>query len=412
MHIGDTPDEAAFRAEARAWLSTQASERDPEASAEDTDLTGHIAMCRTWQATLAEHGWAGITWPATFGGRGGTAVQASIFAEEQARFDVATGAFAVAIGMVGPTLIAHGSPEQQERFLTPMLRGEHVWCQLFSEPDAGSDLASLGTRAERRDGRWVINGQKVWTSLGQHSDWAILLARTDPDVPKHAGITYFCVDMRSPGIEIRPLTQITGVAHFNEVFLTDVEVDDDCVIGAVGDGWSVARTTLTSERAFIGGGTGGWNVNQLIDTARRLGRSSEPLVRQRLAEAHCRAETLTYLGYRLRTAMSQGRMPGPEMYVLKLAYARHWAATADLAMDLLGAEAMLGDFSPVSTDGQTSDDGGLDDRWQSMFLSQYAIRLGGGTDEVQHNIIGEQGLGLPREPSADRGVPWREAART
>lgn len=409
MDIGDTPHEAAFRAEARAWLSSVATERDRADSHDIDDLGAHIERCRQWQATLADHGWAGITWPAEFGGRGGSAVQSSIFAEEQARFEVSTGAFAVAIGMVGPTLIAHGTPDQQQRWLTPMLRGEHVWCQLFSEPGAGSDLAALGTRAERRDGAWIVNGQKVWTSLGQFADWAILLARTDADAPKHAGITYFCVDMRSPGIEIRPLTQITGVAHFNEVFLNDVVIDDSCVIGGVNDGWTVARTTLTSERAFIGGGTGGWSVSQLIDLAQRTGRSTEPLVRQRLAEAHCRAETLTYLGYRLRTAMSQGRMPGAEMFVLKLAYARHWAETANVAMELLGASATLGDFSPA---GAGADDlADIDTQWQAMFLNQYAIRLGGGTDEVQHNIIGEQGLGLPREPSADRGVPWKELAR-
>jgi alkylation response protein AidB-like acyl-CoA dehydrogenase len=410
MHIGDTDDEAAFRAEARAWLKEHAPARHGGEHAVSEDLGDHVAHCRTWQATLAEHGWAGITWPAAYGGRGGTAIQSAIFAEEQANVDVATGAFAVAIGMVGPTLIAHGTHEQQERFLGAMLRGEHVWCQLFSEPGAGSDLASLGTRAERVNGRWVVNGQKVWTSLGQHADWGILLARTDPDAPKHAGITYFLVDMRTPGIEVRPLTQITGVAHFNEVFLTDVVIDDDCVVGAIGDGWSVARTTLLSERSFIGSGTGSWSVDQLIDTARKLGRDRDPVVRQQLAAAVCRARVLEFLGYRMRTAMSQGRMPGPEMFVLKLAYARHWAATADTAMSVLGTSATLGDFSPASAAHTDNDPLADDDTWQTMFLTQYAIRLGGGTDEVQHNIIGEQALGLPREPSADKGVPWRELA--
>jgi alkylation response protein AidB-like acyl-CoA dehydrogenase len=406
MHIGDTPQEAAFRAEARAWLEANATLRDPSAPAPEMDLATHVGHCRSWQATLADHGWAGITWPAEFGGRGGSAIQSAIFSEEQARFDVATGAFAVGIGMVGPTLIAHGTPDQQQRFLSAMLRGEHIWCQLFSEPGAGSDLASVGTRAERTDGGWVVNGQKVWTSLGQFADWGILLARTDPSVPKHAGITYFCVDMTTPGIEVRPLTQITGVAHFNEVFLTDVFIPDEGIIGAVGDGWSVARTTLLSERSFIGSGTGQWSVEDLIDTAQRLGCNDDPVVRQGLAAAVCRARTLDYLGYRLRTAMSQGRMPGAEMYVMKLAYAKHWAATADTAMAILGAAGSLGDFSPASATHHV--DG--DDKWASMFLTQYAIRLGGGTDEVQRNIIGEQALGLPREPAADRGVPWKELA--
>jgi alkylation response protein AidB-like acyl-CoA dehydrogenase len=289
-----------------------------------------------------------------------------------------------------------------------MLNGEHLWCQLFSEPGAGSDLASLGTRAERVEGGWVVNGQKVWTSLGQFADWGILLARTDPDAPKHAGITYFGLDMTSPGIEVAPLTQITGVAHFNEVFLTDVFIPDDNVVGAVGDGWSVARTTLMSERSFIGSGTGSWNVDQLIDTARQRGLTADPSIRQQLAGAVTRARTLEFLGYRLRTAMVQGRMPGPEMYILKLAYARHWAATAEVAMAVLGAEGMLGDFAPHPSGAASLDS----QWWQTMFLNQYAIRLGGGTDEVQGNIIGEQALGLPREPSVDRGVPWRELARS
>jgi alkylation response protein AidB-like acyl-CoA dehydrogenase len=410
MHIGDTPDEAAFREGARTWLSAHAQPRLGADAPAEVDLGVHVERCREWQATLAEHGWAGITWPAEVGGRGGTAIQSAIFAEEQAHFDVPTGVFAVATGMVGPTLIAHGTPTQRERFLGAMLRGEHVWCQLFSEPGAGSDLAALATRAERVDGRWVVNGQKVWTSLGQYADWGILLARTDPDAPKHAGITYFLVDMHAPGIEVRPLTQITGVAHFNEVFLTDVVIDDDCVVGAVGDGWSVARTTLLSERSFIGSGTGSWSVDQLIDTARQTGRLADPVIRQQIAAAVCRARTLEFLGYRMRTAMSQGRMPGPEMYVLKLAYARHWAATAETAMAVLGTAGTLGDFSPASTGHDHGAPGDPDETWQTMFLTQFAIRLGGGTDEVQHNIIGEQALGLPREPSADRGVPWRELA--
>jgi alkylation response protein AidB-like acyl-CoA dehydrogenase len=407
MDINETPDQTAFRQQARAWLERHASLRDGGAHrTDDVALADHIEACRKWQAVLCEHGWAGITWPGEFGGRGGTAVQAAIFAEEQAKFDVATGAFAVAVGMVGPTLIAHGSPDQQQRWLGPMLSGDHVWCQLFSEPGAGSDLASLATRAERVDGGWLVNGQKVWTSLGQFSDWGILLARTDPDAPKHAGITYFCVDMTTPGIEVAPLTQMTGVAHFNEVFLTDVFIADDNVVGGVGDGWSVARTTLMSERSFIGSGTGGWSVDQLVDAARQRGVSNDPVVRQQLAAAVCRARTLEFLGYRLRTAMVHGRMPGPEMYVLKLAYARHWAATAEVAMSLLGADGMLGDFAPHATAGES------DQWWQTMFLNQFAIRLGGGTDEVQGNIIGEQALGLPREPSVDRGVPWRELARS
>jgi acyl-CoA dehydrogenase len=400
MHIGDSPEEAAFRAEARAWLEQHAALRSPGAPERHDDLAAHVKQCVEWQHTLYDHGWAGITWPSQFGGRGGTAIQAAIFDEEQARFDVATGAFAVSIGMVGPTLMAHGSPEQQQQYLGPMLRGDHLWCQLFSEPGAGSDLASLATRAELDGDEWVVNGQKVWTSLGQFAHYGILLARTDPNVPKHQGITYFIVDMRSPGIEVRPLVQITGVAHFNEVFLTDVRIPAANVIGEVGGGWKVANTTLTSERAFIGSGGGSWSVPDLIETARRRGRTDDPTVRQELMAAYCRAQTLTYLGYRMRTAMSQRRMPGPEMFIMKLAYAQHWARTMDAAMAVLGPDATLW--------GDDAVDSGV---WQQYFLSQFAIRLGGGTDEVQHNIIGERGLGLPREPSNDRDVAWKDLVR-
>jgi alkylation response protein AidB-like acyl-CoA dehydrogenase len=400
MHIGDSPEEAAFRAEARSWLEQHAQLREPGAPERHDDLGDHVARCVEWQHVLYDEGWAGITWPKEFGGRGGTAIQSAIFGEEQARFDVATGTFAVGIGMVGPTLMAHGTPEQQQRYLPPMLRGDEIWCQLFSEPGAGSDLASLGTRAVLDGDHWVVNGQKVWTSLGQFAHFGILLARTDPDVPKHQGITYFLVDMRSPGIDIRPLTQITGVAHFNEVFLSDVRIPVENVVGGVGGGWAVANTTLTSERAFIGSGGSGWNVADLIEVARTLGRTDDPVVRQELMQAHCRAQALTYLGYRLRTAMSQRRLPGPEMFIMKLAFANHWAATMDTAMAVLGADAML-----------AGDDAPEHGAWLQWFLSQYAIRLGGGTDEVQHNIIGERGLGLPREPSTDRDVPWKDLMR-
>lgn len=404
MHIGDSPHEAAFRAEARAWLSQHATRVDEggrgATDSHHNDLAAHVVKCREWQSVLYEHGWAGITWPTQYGGRGVGAIEAAIFAEEQAQFDVATGSFAVSIGMVGPTLMVHGTPEQQERHLGPILRGDEVWCQLFSEPGAGSDLAGLGTRAVLDGDTWVVNGQKVWTSMGQFAEYGILLARTDPDAPKHGGITYFIVDMKTPGIEVRPLTQITGVAHFNETFLTDVRIPAENVVGTVHEGWKVAHTTLANERNFIGSG-GSWTVEMIIDLAQRHGRSTDPVIRQRLAEAECRAATLRYLGFRMRTAMSQKRMPGPEMLVLKLAFARHWAQSADLVADILGADMMLwGDDAPDAN------------AWGHHLLSQFAVRIGGGTDEIQANIIAERGLGLPREPDPSKGMPWRETARS
>lgn len=402
MHIGDTPEEAAFRTQARTWLEQHAAVRASsggEAVDHARDLHGHIQQCRDWQRVLFDHGWAGITWPTEFGGRGASAIQSAIFAEEMARFDVATGAFAVSIGMVGPTLIAHGTPAQQERHLTPILKGEEVWCQLFSEPGSGSDLASLGTRAERDGDTWVVNGQKVWTSFGQFADFGILLARTDVEAPKHAGITYFIVDMRTPGIDVRPITQITGVQHFNETFLTDVRIPHANIIGEVDGGWKVAQTTLMNERSHIGSGSS-WSVDQLVSLANRSGLAQDPVVRQRLASVYCRAETLKYLGLRMRTAMSQKRMPGPEALTLKLAYAKHWRSSADVAMELLGAAGTL-----------WGSDAAESNQWGHHLLSQFAIRIGGGTDEIQHNIIAERGLGLPREPMPDKDLPWRQLKR-
>src|SRR6478735_2390873 len=263
MDFEESPEETAFRAEVREWLAARAKRRqpgtDPEHFYSSSDSSAeadaaHVRACKAWQRTLYDAGWAGIAWPKEFGGRGGAGWQQRIFNEEQSRFDVAAGVFAVGIAMAGPTIIAWGTEDQQQRFLTPMLSGEHVWCQLFSEPGAGSDLAGLRTRAVRDGEQWVVNGQKVWTSGAHHSDWGLLLARTDLDAPKHKGITAFLLDMRTPGIEVRPLRQINGMAHFNEVFFTDVAIPDACRLGPVNEGWRVANTMLSNERAMIGGG--------------------------------------------------------------------------------------------------------------------------------------------------------------
>src|SRR5439155_7822243 len=225
MDFEDSPQDAAFRAEAAAWLKEHAEPLGkPYDWSRDGEHPDYVKRCKQWQHTLYEGGWAAITWPKEYGGRGDSGWHQTIFNQEAARYDVSTGAFAVGIGMCGPTLIVHGTEEQKQRHLGAMLRGEEVWCQLFSEPEAGSDLAGLKSRAVRDGDVFIVNGQKVWNTLAQHSDWGILLARTNPDVPKHKGITYFLVDMRTPGIDVRPLRQITGHAHFNEVFLTDVAI--------------------------------------------------------------------------------------------------------------------------------------------------------------------------------------------
>ena len=395
MDFDESPEESAFRTEARAWLAANA----PTSTAPGYGDRRHLEHAKAWQAILADAGWACITWPVTYGGRGGTGTEASIFAEEQAALGITVGAFAVGIGMAGPTIIAHGTPDQKERFLRPLLRGEEVWCQLFSEPGAGSDLAGLATRAVRDGDEWVVTGQKVWTSGAHESDWGILLARTDPDQPKHRGITYFLVDMHSPGIEIRPLRQMTGAAHFNEVFLTDVRIPHENVLGDVNGGWGVAMTTLANERVFIGGGGTGPSFDDLVDLARELGRTDDADVRQELAATHTRLEIIRYLGLRIRTATSKGGMPGAEASVMKLFYAGHLKRLGDLAMAIEGASGMLlGDDAPAAG------------AWQQQLLSAPSIRIAGGSDEVQRNIMGERVLGLPAEPRLDKTMPWRELA--
>jgi alkylation response protein AidB-like acyl-CoA dehydrogenase len=405
VDIDDTPEEAAFRAEARDWLDAHALPKGhpddfsaglwTDAYDEDT----YIARCRDWQHTLFEGGWAGITWPKAHGGRGGKPIEQVIFNQEQARYGVSNGAFMISIGMAGPTILGHGTDEQRDRFLAPMLRGDELWCQLFSEPGAGSDLANLATRAERDGDEWVVDGQKVWTSSPDRARWGMLLARTDADVPKHRGISYFLLDMATPGIDARPLRQMTGESHFSEVFLDDVRIPAGNLLGGEGEGWRVAQTTLNSERSSIAGGVGATPA-ALVDLARGLGKTTDPLGRQRLVDAHIRFELLRFLRYRSQTALSQGRRPGAEASVMKLAYARYMKALTEAAVDLQGAHGLL-----AGADGA----GGT--MWRRRFLHSPSLRIAGGSDQVQANIVGERALGLPAEPRDDKEVPYRELAR-
>ncbi|HEV3264705.1 MAG TPA: acyl-CoA dehydrogenase family protein [Acidimicrobiales bacterium] len=400
MNFDDSADDAEFRREVSVWLADHAQLRtgldDWSRNHEHPD---YVKRCREWQYSLYEGGWGAITWPAEYGGRGESSWHQTIFNQEAVKYDVSAGAFAVGIGMCGPTLIAHGNEEQKQQHLGAMLRGEEVWCQLFSEPDAGSDLAGLKTRALRDGDEFVVNGQKVWTSGAQHSDWAILIARTRPDVPKHQGITYFLVDMRTPGIEVRPLRQITGFAHFNEVFLTDVAVPVENVVGAIDNGWAVTHTTLSNERTLIGGGGQGITTEQVLDLARRLGGSRDPLVRQHVAAFYTRTQLLRFMNYRVQTALSHGRQPGPEAATTKLLVSQHMSLTGDLLMELVGTNGMLADGSAV--------DNGA---WETAFLNQWMSKLGGGTDNIQRNSLGERVLGLPREPRTDKDVPFSALA--
>ena len=407
MDFDDTPEEAAFRAEASSWLVAHAP---PKGSPDDfstgflegtMDPDEFMERAKAWQRLLVDEGWAGITWPKAYGGRGAGSMDSVIWAQEANKFGVAVNTFAVGIGMAGPTILRHGTDEQKARYLRPVLRGDEVWCQLFSEPDAGSDLANISTKAVRDGDEWVVTGQKVWTSGAAESDWGILLARTDPDRPKHKGITYFLVDMKTPGFDVRPLRQMTGSEHFSEVFMDEVRIPHENVLGEVNEGWACAMTTLSNERGLIAGGNKSSDIGVLIELARKRGRSHDPILRQAMADCWIRQQIQRYHGFRLQTALSKGLAPGPETSVMKLFAAEYLRRLGNTSLALLGPEgALLSADSPAGQD------------WQQRFLFAPAIRIAGGSNEVQRNIMAERVLGLPRELQADRETAFRDLGRT
>ena len=408
MDFEDSPELAAFRAEVRSFLDEHAELRRGDdrdwsrnGAATDPDVAAdYRRRCTEWQRTLFDHGWAGLTWPVAFGGRGLSAAHQIVFNQELARYDVTSGFLTAAMALVGPTLMAHGTPEQQQRYLAPLLSGEEAWCQLFSEPGAGSDLAALATRAVADGDEWVVNGQKVWTSSAQHADFGILIARTDPDVPKHEGLTYFVVDMRTPGVDVRPLVQAQGVAHFNEVFLDDVRIPAENVVGAVGDGWKVARTTLRSESSMISGAGQATNFAAVLANCQRVGRTADPVVRQELARVFTDEQIMRWMSMRTQTAVMTGRRElALHGSLLKNFFTRALTRRVNLAVDVEGPEGML--WTDAEGEGF----------WQYQFLNQFAPKIGGGTEEVHRNNLGEQALGLPREPAVDKDVPWSGSRR-
>ena len=406
MDFTDSPSDAEFRAELRAWLAAHATARTGEPTgfgalvAQGDDEAALVAHARDWQRALHAGGWAAIHWPREAGGRGATPMQAYIYAQELAAYDVPLDIFSIGLGMVGPTLIAWGTPEQKERYLQPMLEGSEIWCQLWSEPDAGSDVAALRTRAERDEatGRWVINGQKIWTSGAQWCRYGLAIVRTDPTVPKHKGISAFIIDMQAPGVDVRPLREMSGGTTFNEVFFTDVVVEADALVGPVNQGWQVALTTLAHER-FTAGliGITAMAVEPLLSLATQpmsgTPAAADPLVRDRLAEVYTRHKALTLTIFRTLTAIERGQLPGPEGSTLKLAWSRLATMEAELAMSILGPTGLL--------TGPSAPRGG---EWATAFSFAPSYHLGGGTDEVQKTILGERVLGLPKEPAAPQQV--------
>ena len=390
MDFSDTPEQAAWRAECRDWIAQALERLDPGLDA--------IARSKAWQAEKFDAGFAKITWEPVLGGRNGTPTEQIVFAQEEAAQKTPFDLFTIGLNFVGPTLRTHGTPEQIETYLRPLLRGDTIWCQAFSEPSAGSDSAGLATKAVRDGDEWVVDGQKVWTSHAHFADFAEVLCRTNPDAPKHRGITAFIVDLRAPGVTVRPLKQMTGTADFNEIFLDEVRVPHENVIGGVDDGWNVAVTTLANERSSLGGGrTGRSSVpERLAELARRHGTLDET-ARQRIADIHIRSEIARFMSMRTLTAALQGRQPGPEGSVAKLGATKLALASAQLGIDLLGPAGMLAE--------------GEDARWVRKFLWSPAHRIGGGTDEVNRNIVAERALGLPGEPRTDDTLPWRDVPR-
>ena len=399
-------DEAAFRAEVRVWIARRApgaavGSRSGGFSASAVDEERVARECRAWQRQRFEGGWAGLSWPVEHGGRGLPASFERIFAEEQSVAGISTASLQVGLGMVGPTIITHGTPEQRDRHLGPILEGEEGWCQLFSEPGAGSDLAAVACRAALDGDEWVLDGQKVWTSGAHHSQWGILLARTAPDHPKHRGITCLLVDMTTPGIEVKPLRQMTGGTHFSDVFLTGVRVPSTSVLGEVNGGWGVALTTLMFERGVLGGTNLGPDAQDVLDLAVEHGRSDDPTFRDALARTYSRERILGFLGERTRAGASRGTLRGYEGSVAKLAHAQHVRETSALALRVLGPSAVL---AGADAPGEGS--------WGQFFLGAPSYRIAGGTDEIQRNLIAERGLGLPTEPRTDRSLPFRDLLRS
>jgi acyl-CoA dehydrogenase len=399
MDFEDTKEEAAFRADAEAWFKANVP-----TTAELDGMDG-MQRAKYWQAKKVAAGWACIRWPKEYGGRDANAIENVILNQEEAKVSAPeTGVFGIGQGMAAPTLMTWASDEDKQRFVPRLATGEDIWCQLFSEPAGGSDLAALRTKAVKDGDDWVINGQKIWTSGAHYSDWGILVVRTDPNVPKHQGLTYFYVDMKSAGIEIKPIRQISGESNFNEVYFTDVRIPDSQRLGAVGQGWKVSLTTLMNERASIGSGGGGVR----FDTVKKLAESvnigerpaiEDSAVRAKLASWYVQEAGLKYTAYRTLSALSRGAIPGPENSIGKLVGAVKSQDMASFAIDLMEQEGIVRD-------------GDYDEAFGSLFQDTYmaipGLRIAGGTDEIMANIIAERVLGLPQEPRADKGIPFSE----
>jgi alkylation response protein AidB-like acyl-CoA dehydrogenase len=405
MNFDDTPLEAQFRAEAQTFLSANATLKvdvPPRKETEDE----YISRARAWQKLKSENGWACLGWPKEYGGRDAQPMELIIWGQEESRYDVPVGPYAIGLGMCGPTMIAYASEAHKAERLPRMSAGEDIWCQLFSEPGAGSDLANLRTRCERDGDDWVINGQKTWTSGAHFCDWGILVTRSDPTVAKHKGLTFFFLDMKSPGVETRPIKQISGDANFNEVYFTDVRIPDHQRLGAVGDGWTVSLTTLMNERLAVGD-AGGSDVPHLMELLGKVDVDGSPAlenasVREKVANWYCQMSGLQNTKYRVMSALSSGKTPGPESSITKVISANKMLDIGSFGIDLMDMGGIL-----VDRDGDE-----MNSRlFQGSFMGGPGYRIAGGTDEVLRNIIAERVLGLPQDVRVDKGIPFNEIAQ-
>jgi alkylation response protein AidB-like acyl-CoA dehydrogenase len=371
--------ESDFREELRGWLQTHPPDPEPPQGA---DEDAHHAWRRGWQRQLYDGGWAAPHWPVEYGGRGATLTESAIYFEEIGRARVPLAANILGLLLGGPTLMVWGAPGQKERHLAPILSGEEIWCQGFSEPDAGSDLAALKTRAVRDGEGWAISGQKVWTSGAQYSKWCMLVARTDGDAPKHKGLTYFLMDMEQEGVQVRPLRQITGESEFNELFLDGARVPDANIVGGVGNGWKVALTTLMNERAGLGF-TLQIRLRQLLDDLRveaaARGLLEDPRCADALAELHMRCESIRLLAWKGLTDTERYGQPGPEGSLVKWLWSETNQRLTQLAADIVGPQALVAGTS-----------------WSYELLRARGNTIEGGTTEILKNIVAERVLGLPR----------------
>ena len=402
MDFNDTREEAEYRAAARAFLDKHATPLPAGASAQAFAVAStedDVKRSQEWQATKYDNNWACLTWPKAYGGQDATPIQQVIWTQEEARYDTPANIFAIGIGMLGPTLMAHGTEAQKSTHLNRMARGDDVWCQLFSEPAAGSDLAGLRTRSVRDGDDWVINGQKIWTSGAHYSRYGLLITRSDPHQPKHKGLTYFILDMQSEGVETRQIRQVSGTSNFNEVFFSDVRIPDSNRVGEVNEGWRGALTTLMNERATIQGrGLGGFGPETLVRLASEVdtlhGKAiDDPAVRQRIADFYIRASGLKYTGYRNLTALSKGATPGPEASIGKMIGGPLRQQMAAFGMELQGLAGSVMDSSFEC---------------QQNYLAAPGGRIAGGSDEIMRNIVAERVLGLPAEPRVDKEVAFNE----